>query len=142
MNGLEKKFREKNSYPIDITEYDDNAKYLIGWPGYRTSNNKSGLGYMETQNELAHMQGVMFRQMITGKFVTHNPFFLFCMFVFGMYVGVIPLVMLLVEFFVAGNRAIVFLIFPVLPHITVGVALVVNVIISVLNPNAKSITGN
>lgn len=49
MNGLEKKQREINekySSVIDVADYDDAAKYLIGWPGYRTANGKSGLGYL------------------------------------------------------------------------------------------------
>ena len=51
MNGIEKKLwesRRKKWHPIDMAEFDDNAKYLIGWPGYRTSRNKSGLDYVET----------------------------------------------------------------------------------------------
>jgi len=145
MNGIEKKWHENNakhSPVIEITDYDENAKHLIGWPGYRTANNKSGLGYLETQTELAHMQGVMIRQMLTGKFVTHNQFFLFCMFVFGLFVGVIPLVMLLEEIFVVGNFAILFAIIPMLPYTIVGIALFINAGISVLNPDAKSITGD
>jgi len=94
MNGLEKKRREnlaKSSYVIDITDYDDNAKYLVGWPGYRTSKNKSGLGYLETQAELAHMEGLMLRWLITGKFISHNPIYLFMMFMFGLFNGILPL---------------------------------------------------
>jgi hypothetical protein len=146
MNGIEKKWHENNakhSPIIEITDYDDNAKYLIGWPGYRTANNKSGLGYLETQFELAHMQGVMLRQMITGKFITHNLFYLFMMFLFGILIGVIPLAMLLTEIFASGNFIVIFYSTPILlPYVVVGIALVVNVGISVLNPNAKSITGD
>lgn len=146
MNGIEKKWLENNakhSPIIDITDYDDNAKLLVGWPGYRTANNKSGLGYLETQTELAHMQGVMFRWMITGKFITHNPIYLFMMFVFGIVVGIIPLAMLSVEVFLSGNFLIVFFVAPVIfPYLLVGVALVINVGISIFNPRAKSITGD
>lgn len=146
MNGLEKKTLENNlkhSPIIEITDYDDNAKYLIGWPGYRTANNKSGLGYLETQTELAHMQGLMIRWMITGKFITHNPIYLFMMFVFGLAVGVIPLAILAVEVFLSGDFLIVLYAAPViLPYLLVGVALVINVGISIFNPRAKSITGN
>lgn len=145
MNGIEKKRRENNakhSPAINIADYDDNAKYLLGWPGYRTSNNKSGLGYLETQAELAHMQGVMLRQMITGKFITHNPIFLFMMFAFGLLTGVIPFIMLLAEIFVTGNFSLLIATFPILPYMIVGIALVINAGISIFNPNAKSITGN
>jgi hypothetical protein len=145
MNGIEKKIRDNNakySPVIEITDYDDNAKYLIGWPGYRTANNKSGLGYLETQTELAHMQGVMLRQMITGKFITHNPFYLFMMFVLGLLVGVFPVVMIYAEIFVSGNFQILFATPLILPYAIVGVALVINAVISILNPHAKSITGD
>ena len=143
MNGLEKKLRENNSYPVDITEYDDNVKYLIGWPGYRTSHNKSGLGYMETQAELAHMQGVMFRWLFTGKFITHNPFFLFTITVFGILVGILPVVMLLTEVLFSKNFMILLYVFPsILPYMAIGIGLVINVAISILNPGAKSITGD
>lgn len=146
MNGIEKKLRENNakySPVIDVADYDDNAKYLLGWPGYRTSNNKSGLGYLETQAELAHMQDVMLRQMITGKFITHNPSYLFMMFLFGLLVGVIPLAMLFTEIFVSGNFIVIFYSTPILlPYVVVGIALVINVGISVLNPDTKSITGD
>ena len=97
MNGLEKKLREKNSYPIEITEYDDNAKYLIGWPGYRTSRNKSGLNYLETQAEWGHMQGVMIRWMLTGRFRTHNPFYLLGIALIGIFYGGIPVFFTLYE---------------------------------------------
>ena len=143
MNGIEKKFREKYSYPIDITEYDHNAKYLIGWPGYRTSMNKSGLGYMETQAELAHMQGLMIHWLFTGKFITHNPFFLFVFSVFGVLVGILPVAMLLAEVFFSKNIMILLYVFPtILPYMAVGIGLVGNVVISILNPDAKSITGD
>ena len=146
MNGLEKKLRENNaksSYVINIADYDNNARYLIGWPGYRTAHNKSGLGYMETQAEMAHMQGVMLRQMITGKFITHNPIYLFMMILFGLLVGIIPLMMLFAEIFISSNFIVLFFATPIiLPYIVVGIALVINVVISILNPGAKSITGD
>lgn len=73
---------------INIADDDNNAKYRIDGCGYRTSNNQYGLGYLETQAELAHMQGVMLRQMIRGKFTTHNLTYLFFVAVFGLLVGV------------------------------------------------------
>jgi hypothetical protein len=142
MNGLEKKFREQNSYPVDITEYDDNAKYLIGWPGYRTSNNKSGLGYLETQSELAHMQGVMFRWMITGKFRTHNPFYLLGMTLIGIFYGGIPVFLILHEVFIGGNWLMLLVFVTAFPNIAVGILLLVNVVLSILDWNGKTITGD
>ncbi len=144
MNGLEKKLREKNKrfvYPIDITSYDINAKYLLGWPGYRTEQNKSGLGYVETQAELAHMQGLMFRWLITGKFVSHNPVYLFLMFMFGLLFGGIPLVFTLIEVF--NSSSFGFILVPLLsPYVLIGILILINVLISLLNSKAKSITGD
>jgi hypothetical protein len=59
MNRLKKKYRIKiikasSPYAYNLANYDDNIKYLIGWPGYRTSGNRSGLGYVETQAGWAH----------------------------------------------------------------------------------------
>ncbi len=144
MNGLEKKLREKNKrfvYPIDITSYDLNAKYLLGWPGYRTAQNKSGLGYVETQAELAHMQGLMFRWLITGKFVSHNPVYLFLMFMFGLLFGGLPLVFTLIEIF--NSNSFGFILVPLLsPYVLIGILILINVLISLLNSKAKSITGD
>jgi len=146
MNGIEKKLwetRRKKWHSLDMAEFDDNARYLIGWPGYRTSGNKSGLGYMETRAEWAHMQGVMIRLLFTGKFITHNPIFLFMMSVFGILVGALPLIMLLAEVFLSRNLVILFYAFPtILPYTAIGIGLVINVIISILNPDSKSITGD
>ncbi len=146
MNGLERKLREKHKrfvYPIDIIRYDDNAKYLLGWPGYRTAQNKSGLGYLETQAELAHIQGLMLRWLITGKFISHNPIYLFMMFMFGLYTGGIPLILVLSDLFSPGSLEIMPIILPLLsPYVLVGILLLINVAISLFNPNAKSITGD
>src|SRR5262245_29273545 len=84
-------------YIYEIAEVDANAKYLIGWPGYRTSQNKSGLGYVETAAELAHMEGLMLRWLITGKFISHNPIYLFMMFFFALFIGAMPLVFIVAE---------------------------------------------
>lgn len=142
MNGLEKRFREKHSYPVDMNEYDDNAKYLLGWPGYRTAINKSGLGYIETRAEWAHMQGRMVYWIATGKFITHNPIYLLLMTLFGILVGVIPLVMLIAVSISDGFEILFYSSLAILPYIFFGIGLLVNVGISFLNPKAKSITGD
>lgn len=143
MNGIAKKFQEKYSYPINIYKHDRNVKYLIGWPGYRVSEHKSGLGYVETRAELAHMQGIMLCWLLTGKFITHNPIFLFFMTLFGILVGIIPFAMLLTEIFVSRNSELLRYLFPILlPCTIIGIGLVINVFVSMLNPDAKSITGD
>ncbi len=40
---------------------------IPGFPGYRNRPGRSGLDYLDTQYEMAHMAGVMFRKLITGN---------------------------------------------------------------------------
>lgn len=132
----------KSSFAFHPADYDDNARFLIGWPGYRTANNKSGLGYVETQAELAHMEGVMIRWLMTGKFRTHNPFYLFGMAVIGMLYGGFPAIFTLHEVFVGGHWEILGLLFVALPNIAIGILLLVNLVLSIMDWNGESITGD
>lgn len=127
-------------YIYEISEFDKNAKHLIGWPGYRTSQNKSGLGYIETRAELAHMQGLFLKWLVTGKFRTHNPFFLLVMIVAGTFYGVLPLIFIIQEIAVSGNWSRLLLL--VYPPIAIGILLFVNVVLSIIDWNGKSITGD
>jgi len=98
---------------------------------------------VETQAELARMQGVMLRQMITGKFITHNPIYLFMMMVFGLFVGGIPLVFVLAEIFNSGDLQFMPFVMPLFfPFVIVGILIIINAGISIFNPRAKSITGD
>jgi len=64
----------EDKYPIEIEIglIDEKTKYLVGWPGNHTYFRKSGLGYVETRAEWAHMQGIMLRMLLTGKFRTRR----------------------------------------------------------------------
>ncbi len=120
-------------------DYDDNIKYLIGWPGYRTSNNKSGLGYIETQAEWGHMQGSMIRWMITGKFKTRNPFYLFFITLFELFSSTPILLLFLPE----GRLALFRFPHIFLPATLIGILLLINVILSLLRcEKGESITGD
>lgn len=134
--------RPHPAYIYEIAEFDGNAKYLIGWPGYRTSQNKSGLGYIETQAELAHMQGLMFRWLITGKFRTHNPLYLLGMVLIGMICGAIPLFLIIQELLHTGNWAILLWLVSPYPVIAISLLLLINAILSIVDRNEKSITGD
>lgn len=125
-------------YAYNIADYDENIKHLIGWPGYRISDNKSGLGYFETQAEWAHMQGVMIRWMMTGKFKTRNPIYLFLMTVIGLaQISPIILSLLSKETFPMIINITVFA-----PYALMGILLLINVIISILKcEKSESITG-
>jgi hypothetical protein len=143
MDGLTKKARAKlakSAYLFDLADCDANARFLVGWPGYRTSRNKSGLGYVETQAELAHMQGRFIRWLITGKFKTRNPIYLFCITIYGL-MSVSPLLLLW-----AGDQGRLSLIRNwqfFVPNIFLGVLFLVNVLLSLFKyKKGESITGD
>jgi hypothetical protein len=131
-----------SSFSFHPADYDDNARYLIGWPGYRTRSGKSGLGYVETVAELAHMEGVMIRWLMTGRFRTHNPFYLFGMAVIGMLFGGLPVILIFHEVFMSGHGEMLILLVTALPQIAVGILLIVNLALSILDWKGKSITGD
>ncbi len=133
----------EDRYPIQIEMglLDEKTQYLVGWPGYRTYFNKSGLGYVETAAEEAHMMALMLRWLVTGKFRTRNPIYLVCMAFIALLLGILPLFGMLIELF-AGNFAILLLLTVASPHILIGVLLSINVVLSLFGPGSKSITGD
>ena len=65
------------------------------------------------------------------------------MFVFGLFVGGIPLVLVLAENFNSGDLRFIPFVAPLFsPYMIVGILMIVNVLISLFNPDAKSITGD
>jgi len=142
MNGIEKKLWERNrnlADAVDITRFDDNAQYLIGWPGYRTAIQKSGLGYFETQAEWAHIQGVMFRRMLDGKFKTRHPVYFICLTAYGI-ISASPLLLL---FSKQGQVVLMRNSTHFLPAIAVGVLILVNMVLSLTRcEKGESITGD
>lgn len=47
-------------------------KILPGWPGYRTQPGRSGLDWIDTQLEMAHMAGIFLRQLFSGSWLRPN----------------------------------------------------------------------
>ena len=77
--------------PLSLTEpYLPNTAIIRGWPGYRTANDKLGFDYFDTQAEWAHMQGVFYGRLLTGKLRTTNPLYLALMGFVGV-CGVLPI---------------------------------------------------
>ncbi|HZU86738.1 MAG TPA: hypothetical protein VFF78_04615 [Anaerolineaceae bacterium] len=68
--------RRKNPVPLPIL--------LPGLPGYRTRPERSGLDYLASEWELAHMEGVFLRALFTFRLQTRDPFYLGLMVVFGL----------------------------------------------------------
>ncbi|MEW6242195.1 MAG: hypothetical protein AB1564_15440 [Chloroflexota bacterium] len=119
---------------------DEKAKWLIGWPGYRTANGKAGLGYIETQAEWAHMQGLMFRWLITGKFRIRNPFYIILLLIYSVYSSS-PILLLF-----AGTEAreVFWGNIPIFGHhVIIGVLILLNLIIGFFcKDKSESITGD
>ncbi len=112
----------KNPYPY----LGGRERYLIGWPGYRTHPDKSGLGYIESVAEEGHLEGLCIRWLLTGKFKTRNPVYL----VFISLTGVIfsyPLFFLLMLLYQGGSQlGFSWIIFA--PPIVLGVLLLVSAV--------------
>jgi hypothetical protein len=91
---------------LESTELVDLQKrYLIGWPGYRNARGRSGLGYVETQAEWAHVRGRILHMLITKKVITRNPIFLFAMLVIGLMYS-LPLILGLPDFLAGGDAGV------------------------------------
>jgi len=65
-----------------------NNDRLRGFPGYRTRENRSGLDYLDSSTEAAHMEGVFYQNLFTFRLRTRKPLYLILMFLFG----VLPLI--------------------------------------------------
>jgi tetratricopeptide (TPR) repeat protein len=104
---------------------DANAFLLIGWAGYRNRPGRSGYDPLETDFEHAHMQGVIFRRLITRTFRTRNSVYLLfmaCMGVLYFLYGVSP--------FMLGNGYGILLGLISSPYLIVGITLLINVYLS------------
>jgi hypothetical protein len=125
----------------DFGFYDQNQRWLIGWPGYRTREEKSGLGYLDTQAEWAHIQGLWFRKLITGKFQTRNPIYWVCLALYGL-ISVSPVLLLFVAD--TSGRAAFFSRWALFtPDVLLGFLLLLNLLISLFKYNpADNLTGD
>lgn len=124
--------------PIDIFESDRRAIYELGSPAYRVARNRSGLGYVETQAELARFEGTMLRWLFTGKFyTTTEPLVLLGMICAGMLLGGIPLALILAALLFDGFIPALFPLMSGILNILVGLSLLGGVIQSIRFWNRK-----
>ncbi len=108
---------------------------LTGWPGHRTRPGRSGLDYLESEYEWAHIQGVLYRQLFTLKFRTSDPLHLLLMLLFG-FITTFPLALSFAEMFFGnwqiglGILLVDFIgIYPIL-----GVVVLINLVINLVTP--------
>jgi hypothetical protein len=101
----------------------------MGWAGHRHRPGRSGYDPLEMDFEEAHMEGVVFRLLITRKFRTRNPIYLLLM----TYVGLIYCLPLLgVMALLQGSWIGIFTTIISSPLLIAGIALLNNVISSLL----------
>jgi hypothetical protein len=125
----------ENPYPY----IGEKERFLIGWPGYRTRPEKFGLTYMETQAEWGHMQGVLIRCLITGKFISRNPFYLACLTFYGI-VSISPILILAVP---DGHSTFLTDLLFVAPNMIIGFLILINLVLGLINyEKGESITGD
>ena len=111
---------------VDLTT--DKERYLVGWPGYRNARERSGIGYVETQAEWAHMRGRLFQQMYVGKVITRNPIFLLGIFIVGIIYS-LPLILGLPDI-LSGSGMGAYVLFIMSPSWLFGLLLLRNVLIA------------
>ncbi len=110
--------------------YMDEYTFLLsGWPGHRTRPGRSGYDPLDLDFEEAHMEGVMIRLMLDGKFRTHNPFYLLLMILVGCMLS-LPLLLLGAPSFLQGDNFSILVICVFSPYWIVGIALLRNVFLS------------
>ena len=116
----------ENGIPVPGWVYlDANAFLLIGWPGYRNRPGRSGYDPLERDFEYAHMQGVIFRKLITRKFRTRSPIYLVlmtCVGILYLLYGAVP--------FTLGNGMGILTGLISSPYFVIGITLLINVYLS------------
>jgi tetratricopeptide (TPR) repeat protein len=108
---------------------DEKAFLLTGWAGHRTRPGRSGYDPLETDFEEAHIEGVIFRLLITSKFRTLNPIYLLLMIFIGL---IFCLPLLFIPLIFQGEWSLLPIIIINGPYLIAGIALFNNVILSLL----------
>jgi|CXWL01.1.fsa_nt_gi tetratricopeptide (TPR) repeat protein len=98
---------------------------LMGYPGYRNRQGRSGYDPLERNAEQGRVQGIMIHLLLTRNFRTRNPIYLVIMALVGIFYslnGILP--------FAIGNPYGIFIGIIYSPYLVIGVALLVNVYLS------------
>ena len=112
--------------PIPESLYmDEKALLLVGWPGHRNRYGRFGYDPLESDFELAHMEGTIIRLLLTRRFRTQNPIYLLLMTFVGC-IYCLPLVFGGMAF-LQGDLSSIIVLFLFSPYWVVGIGLLVNV---------------
>ena len=141
-----RKLSDEPDFVFDVREdfrfYERKTKLLVGWPGYRNLPGKSGLGYIETYAEEARMESLFTIWLFTGKFRTHNPIYLVVLFILGIIMGGIPFWLIVDNLLQTGTLQMAMTLLCATPYIAAGLAILINILLSVFDPSGESITGD
>jgi tetratricopeptide (TPR) repeat protein len=132
-----------NGDPVPGWVYmDEPAILLAGWPGHRTRPGRTGYDPLDTPFEEAHIEGVVIRMILIGRFRTHNPIYLLIMIFIGL-IFCTPLFLGVISAFAGDVQSIIILSGTILDWI-IGLALLTNVFLSLLvnKPIASDNKGN
>ncbi len=127
-------------HPVRRTPtFESHSGYVLGRPAHRNRLGRSGLDPMDTYREQGYMLGWLLRALITDQFRTRNLLFLVSMFVVGIFF-LLPLLIYLVGIPYGRAEAIFYLgnAFSLLPWALVGIGLLLNVILSLLETKSSS----
>lgn len=115
-----------SNQPVPQWLYMNEKSFLLmGYPGYRIRQGRSGYDPLERNAEQARMQGILIRMLFTRKFRTRNPVYLIIMAFTGFLYflsGFAP--------FTLGNLEGIFAGIINSPYLAIGTALLVNVYLS------------
>lgn len=98
---------------------------LMGYPGYRNRQGRSGYDPIEKNAEQGRMQGIMIRLLLTRKFRTRNPIYLALMALWG----ILSFLSGFLPFTLGDSSGIITGIF-YSPYLIIGAALLLNVYLS------------
>jgi len=116
---------------------DEKAFLLVGSAGHRTRRGRSGYDPIDRNAEEGRMEGVMIRLLLTRKFRTRNPIYLTVMACIGILFSIFGLLP-----FMLGNLTGVLIGIIFSPYLVVGIALLVNVYLSLRLENSDEYEDN
>lgn len=123
-------------FPDDADiQFDGPAPYLPatawlpGWPGCRTRPGRSGYDPLDQDFELAHVQGVMLRVLLTGRLRTRNPVYLVLLIFIGL-VFCLPVVFIIGSALTERVVGVLLILLFSSPVIALGLSIWVNVYFS------------
>ena len=110
---------------------DEKAYFLRGYPGYRTYPGRNIYDPLNSDFELAHIEGSVLHSLLTFKFKTHNPFYLALLAFFGM-AFLFPAIMTITSLSDKSQHAFsLFIVFA--PYTLLGLLLWSNILASLLS---------